>query len=239
MVCSEIQKCHVNSFALGGFLAYGAGERAARRHVLCILFPDRRHRSRPRTRTDGEEFPSLVGFQILGRECLSLLYIKPPPRHTLCAERTRSLATCDILSNRLHPETVRPSASEARFSSPPVTRRLRTVTQLFTFHKGGKIAAFLPMLVHVRVRPPSRYVVAIAIVCLPASLAAAAYLSRAERGLRVRSAHICLARSLFPSNLRNLNLEGKMISLSLSPSRPCLSHSLSPWVKVNRSVFKI
>ena len=139
------------------------------------------------------------------------------------------MATCDILSNCL-PPTVRPSQSRPSSCFSPATRLLHTVTHLFTFHKGGKIAARSPSHARPRPRSPSRYAVAIAIVCLPSLLAAAAaaftYLSKAERGLRVRSAHICLARSLFPSNLRNLNLEGpgKMIS----PSRLALSLSLSP-----------
>ena len=140
----------------------------------------------------GQEFPSLVGLKFWEGNvfCCCILSSLPPPRHTLCAECTRSLATCDILSNCL------PSRDQCR---PPAPLFL-PLCGGSTFHKGGKIAAF--PLSHPPLRSPAR----------PSDMwplshsstaAAAAYLSEGEQSevyVSVRPLRPDLPRSLAHSS---------------------------------------
>ena len=141
-----------------------------------------------------------------------------PPWLILCAECTRSLATCDILSNCLSSHEGGTGPSPAL---PPATRLLDTVTHHFTFHKGGKIAAFLPM--------PSRarYVVAIAIVCLPGCLSSPPPPRRRRIPEQSRARFTCPLRPSLPRSLTLPVQSGQSqfrgeddLSFSLAPSLP-------------------
>ena len=139
----------------------------------------------------GQEFPSLVGLKFWeGNVFCCCILSSLPPRHTLCAECTRSLATCDILSNCL------PSRDQCRPPAPPFL----PLCGGSTFHKGGKIAAFPSS--HTPLRSPAR----------PSDMwplshsstaAAAAYLSEGEQSevyVSVRPLRPDLPRSLAHSS---------------------------------------
>ena len=131
-------------------------------------------------------------IQILGMSFAAVYLTAAPPWLILCAECTRSLATCDILSNCLSSHEGGTGPSPAL---PPATRLLDTVTHHFTFHKGGKIAAFLLM--------PSRarYVVAIAIVCLPGCLSSPPPPRRRRIPEQSRARFTCPLRPSLPRSL--------------------------------------
>ena len=139
------------------------GIRARERRVCeatCFVYSLRRS-SPPLATAAAEEFPSLAGFRFWeGNVFRCCILNRRLGMHCVRSARVpwRRVISCQTVSRD------RPRPSPARSSFSPATRLLHTVTHLFTFHKGGKIAAFLPM--------PSRarYVVAIAIVCLPGCL---------------------------------------------------------------------